>query len=70
MECMLLLLVCLASLHKSIVLLYNLLLLVTTGATKDLGRRDAEQVFVVSRSSPIVSSIDVGLPLPYAQRLL
>ena len=59
------LLVCGAlSLRKSIVVLLYLFCLVTTCAAMDIGRRDAENAFVVTSASPLVSSIGDVLPLP------
>ena len=62
--CLALLVVGALSLRKSIVLLLYLLCLVTTGAAIDIGRRDAENAFVVTSTSPLDSSVGDVLPLP------
>ena len=53
----------LGGLHKTIGVGVLLLCLVTAG------RRDAEKAIFVTRSSPIVRTIGVVLPLPYARDL-
>jgi hypothetical protein len=54
----------LGGLRKTVDEVLLLLWLVTIGTTTGIGRQDAEKALFVTRSSPIVRTMGVVLPLP------